>query len=567
MTSGCAVYGGVAHPLVPVHALQPDAEAPQAGDVLDHFLGAVVQGTIAVADVAQGEGAVAPGVDVPHLDVRLAPAQVVLPRQRLAQAAIAVVVVDGRDLQLRLRRVVQHREHAHLAHQLGRQVLADEALVLEVPHRVVERLDPVAARDVGEPRAVLVGGVLADAADVGEHREAQRIGVDAAVRGVRDRRLEHHVGVRAQDFHHVAVREHALVVHGVQQRVVPERGPALVHHLRLPLRVEVLRHLAHDAHHLALPRLQQGRVLLDEVQDVLLRLLGEALGLLLGLLAGLGGQRAPQVVDLLLQVGLAVLAAVLFLHHADLLRPAIAVDAVVHQRVAGVQRLLHRLDAVALLAFGDVALGIDQVVDDRAGIRPHAEQVVPLEERVVPEARMRHHQRLHRHRVLLHEIGDARVGVDDDLVGQAHVAAAVALLALDEMLAVGPVAVVHRHADGGVGVQHLFGGDHLQLRRVGVQPEALRGLADLVEVQVDQLEVPVRRAGQARPLAAGRGVGGSEEFCCFHHAAAGVFLNRSRKTGKICEGVTIFCMANCGLASRTRVYSSHRFWSSSATCT
>ena len=33
------------------------------------------------------------------------------------------------------------------------------------------------------------------------------------------------------------------------------------------------------------------------------------------------------------------------------------------------------------------------------------------------------------------------------------------------------------------------------------------------------------------------------------------------------DGVTIFCIAKCGFASRTRVYSSHRFWSSSATWT
>jgi hypothetical protein len=74
--------------------------------------------------------------------------------------------------------------------------------------------------------------------------------------------------------------------------VVPEGGPALVHHLGLALRVEVLRHLAHDAHDLALPGLQQRRVLLDEVQQVLLRLGGEALRLRSS--AGLVG-RARQV--------------------------------------------------------------------------------------------------------------------------------------------------------------------------------------------------------------------------------------------------------------------------------
>jgi hypothetical protein len=201
---------------------------------------------------------------------------------------------------------------------------------------------------------------------------------------------------------------------------------------------------------------------------------GKALLLLLGLLARLGGQRAPQVVHLLLQVGLALLAALLLLDHADLLRPAVAVHAVVHERVAGVQHLFHRLEPVALLAFRDVALGVHQVVDDRAGVRPHPEQVVALEERVVAEARVGHHQCLHGHGVLFHQVGDARIGIDHDLVGEAHVAAAVVLLAGDEVLAERPVAVVHRHAHRCIGIEHLLGGDQFQLRRIRCRGRSAR---------------------------------------------------------------------------------------------
>jgi hypothetical protein len=43
------------HSLVRVHALQPHPEPPQAGDVLDHLLGAVVQRPVVVAHVAQRE--------------------------------------------------------------------------------------------------------------------------------------------------------------------------------------------------------------------------------------------------------------------------------------------------------------------------------------------------------------------------------------------------------------------------------------------------------------------------------------------------------------------------------
>ena len=46
---------------------------------------------------------------------------------------------------------------------------------------------------------------------------------------------------------------------------------ALVHHLGLALRIEILRDVAHDAQHLALPGLQPRRGLLHEIQDVFLR--------------------------------------------------------------------------------------------------------------------------------------------------------------------------------------------------------------------------------------------------------------------------------------------------------
>ena len=47
---------------------------------------------------------------------------------------------------------------------------------------------------------------------------------------------------------------------------------------------------------------------------------------------------------------------------------------------------------MALLALGNEVARIDQVVDDAAGVRPHAEQVVVLEEAVVPVGRMGDHQ-------------------------------------------------------------------------------------------------------------------------------------------------------------------------------
>src|SRR5690606_1587494 len=165
--------------------------------------------------------------------------------------------------------------------------------------------------------------------------------------------------------------------------------------------------------------------------------------------------------------------------------------AVVHQGMAGVQQVFHGVDAVALLALGDVLLGEHQVVDDRAGVGPAAEQVVAFEEAVVAIAGMGDDQRLHAHAVLFHEVGDARVGVDHDLVRQAHLPAGVGLFRAQEVFAIGPVLVADRHADRGVGVHHLLGGDDFDLVGIGVQAVTLGQAGDLPVVGLDQLEGPL----------------------------------------------------------------------------
>ena len=166
--------------------------------------------------------------------------------------------------------------------------------------------------------------------------------------------------------------------------------------------------------------------------------------------------------------------------------PRIAVDAVRHQRMGGVERPLHRQLAVALLALRDIALGEFEIVEDAVGVGPLLEQIVVLEEVVVAEGGVRDHQRLHRRGVLLHEVGDARDGVDDDLVGEAHQALAIERLVMGEVLAERPVLVEQRHADRRIGVQHLLGGDDLDLVGIDVEPELV--LRDLLAGVVDALE-------------------------------------------------------------------------------
>ena len=107
------------------------------------------------------------------------------------------------------------------------------------------------------------------------------------------------------------------------------------------------------------------------------------------------------------------------------------------------------------------------------------------------------HQRLHGQGVLFHEIGDAGVGVDHHLVGQAHLAMTIVLLGGDEMLAEGPVAVVHRQAGEGIGIHHLLGADDLELIGIGVEAVFVRQAPEFLLEAFDDFEAPIRiRADQ-----------------------------------------------------------------------
>ena len=57
------------------------------------------------------------------------------------------------------------------------------------------------------------------------------------------------------------------------------------------------------------------------------------------------------------------------------------------------------------------------------------------------------HQCLHGHGILFHEIRDAGIGINDYFVGQSHLATAIALFGIHELLAKGPVVVAQGHAD------------------------------------------------------------------------------------------------------------------------
>ena len=346
----------------------------------EHVLVGRREGAAIVTEMVQRQGTIAAYVDVHDLDVRLAFAQRILLGERRAQGTIAGIVVDRAHLEVSLGVVVDEAEKPEITHDLGRKKLLDEALVLEVAHCEVERAHPPRACEVGKPPAILGCGRFANALDVAIHRETERVGIDAAEVRIVETRLREHIRVRMQDLEEEAVGEEAFVKQRLQNRVVPERGPALVHYLRLALRVEVLGQLADDARDLALPWFKQRGVLLEEIEEILLRLGRKAMLFRFRALGLAPGQRTPQLVHLLLQMLLALLEPEPLLRKRSLRRAFVAVHTEVGQRMAGVKRPLHFFFAVPALAVGQVLAREEEIVDDRVRLRPGAKEVVSLEE-------------------------------------------------------------------------------------------------------------------------------------------------------------------------------------------
>src|SRR6185437_16290222 len=262
-------------------------------------------------------------------------------RQRAANVAITALVMDGADDERVVAGLVIHAEQAEVADEPRAQILQNEALVAVVGPGMAQRAVGIAITgDIGEPFAVLAARLEADALDVAHHGEAQGVGIDAVVARVVEIGLEDDAGVRVQRLEESAVIDQTLLMQPGHDLVMHEGGAALVHQAGLLLRVEVLRDVAHDAHQLALPRLQPRRALLQEIEDVLLRqaelaadlhalLRPRADILFLALLADERG--APDVVVVLLEMAAAVFLALPLLFQVELGWPRVAMDAVVHQ--------------------------------------------------------------------------------------------------------------------------------------------------------------------------------------------------------------------------------------------
>src|SRR5438045_1999576 len=97
--------------------LETNGKTPQPIEMLDDLVRRVGEGALTISDVAKLERTVAIAIVANDLHVRDARFVRVLPGQQLAQAAIAVFVMDAVDNELVLVRVVGQREEAQLAYQ------------------------------------------------------------------------------------------------------------------------------------------------------------------------------------------------------------------------------------------------------------------------------------------------------------------------------------------------------------------------------------------------------------------------------------------------------------------
>ena len=202
----------------------------------------------------------------------------------------------------------------------------------------------------------------------------ERIGIEARKARIVEVGLEHHVGVRLQEFEEIAVGKPALFVQPGHDAVMHVGRGALVHDLGLALRIEILRDVPHDPQQLALPGLQARRRLFEEIQYVFLRQ-PEQLAAPFGIqqFCALDRPRrngSPQVVECALLVQAALSGALFFRAKIELLLAGIAIDPVRHQGMRGIERLLDRELAVALLALRHVALGKIEIVENSLGVGP-----------------------------------------------------------------------------------------------------------------------------------------------------------------------------------------------------
>lgn len=102
-----------------LYLLENDVIAPEIGDHLQNALRIVLVQKGAIENVVmKDEAPIAGEVHIHDLDVGIGPPDIVLARQRAAQATVAALVVNGFDDELRMIGVVHKMEQTPLPHQV-----------------------------------------------------------------------------------------------------------------------------------------------------------------------------------------------------------------------------------------------------------------------------------------------------------------------------------------------------------------------------------------------------------------------------------------------------------------
>src|SRR5581483_9408468 len=322
---------------------------PQISQMLQHAPGvSLVELGALHHDVAQHQPAIAGEIDIDHFDIRIDIADVILPREFTADAPVPARVVNRIDLDAGgLFGIVVKMKHPPISYQLRRQKLGNETLIAIIGPDLAQHAHDIAfSGDVRKPLAILLIGFGNDALDILHHRKAECIGIEVGEARIVEFGLEHHIGVGLQEFKEVAVGEPALLVQAGHDAIVHVSGGAFVHDLGLGLRIKILRDVAHDAQNLALPWMKPRRALFQEVENIFLRQPQELAPPLrverFGALRKTGPNGPPQIVGHALLVPPAFLGAVFLGAKIEILLSRIAVDAMGHQRMRGVERDLDR---------------------------------------------------------------------------------------------------------------------------------------------------------------------------------------------------------------------------------
>ena len=161
-----------------------------------------------------------------------------------------------------------------------------------------------------------------------------------------------------QKLEHRALGNQAFVVQSTHNFVVNEGSAALVHHLRLLLRVEVLRYQTDDTDKLSLPILKPRRPFFDQIEQILLWEPKLSLDLLEPRLGCVGilfvfpgaGNSAPQIIVGRLGMGPPFFGSTTFFGEVRLGAVGVTVDTVVLKRMCGIEHTLDCFASVPLLA-------------------------------------------------------------------------------------------------------------------------------------------------------------------------------------------------------------------------